>query len=75
MVTQSMHDTHCTAIVFQVHHLGDFGPDGDRATCGEHSSHRVSQNSSMSTMECVNKIAIFEKWDETQCMTRMVCNT
>ena len=29
-----------TVIVFQLHHLGDFGLDGDRATCGEHSGHR-----------------------------------
>ena len=54
MVNQSMPDKHRNHIPGAL--PGDFGPDGDRVACGEHSGHRLSQNRSMSTTARINEI-------------------
>ena len=47
-----------TTIVFQVHHLGALGFDGDCATCGKHACPWLSQNCSTSTIICINEVTI-----------------
>ena len=58
MVNQSMPDKHWNHIPGAL--PGDFGPDGDHVTCGEHSGHRPCQNCFMFTMARINEITVIK---------------